>query len=174
MNLDWTADMKHAARFSISLIALYLLTGTAFAQITIAPKTGESLQSYCQRLDRAPTAIRFKCVIEINRLDPATPTTTEKLAFASNDFGKVFEVARRLHRIPASITLPATGPESETIEDPKKPDYLWSSTLQIKRSASGRIERAEYSSRQEGGGGGVKVTRTRAGIIEIQAHSFGD
>jgi len=167
--------MKHAACWTMSLIALCLLAGPASAQITLAPKTGESLQSYCRRLEASATLpTRYRCLIEIDRLDPSHPTTTEKLAFASDDFGKVFEVARRLYRIPGSLSLPAKGPKSQTIEDPNKPDYLWTSVLQIKRSAAGRIEAAEYSSRQEGGGGGVKVTRTKPGIIEIESRSFGD
>lgn len=138
------------------------------------PNPKESLQSYCARLERQAETVRFKCAWQIDWLDPSRPTTSRTIEFETSDFARVFAVARALHGIPASLSLPVQGPAQQTIADPKKPPYLWTSELAIKRSPSGQIESAQYSARGEGGGSGVRVMRKEGGTILIEDGAFGD
>lgn len=163
----------------LALIASLWLFGCATAQAQSrlalpAPKPKESLESYCGRLERQAETIRFRCAWEIDWLDPSRPSTSRRIEFASSDFGRVFEVARALHGIPASLRIPAQGPMEQTVVDPRKPAHLWTSELSIRRSGAGQVERVDYTSRQEGGGSSVRVQRKEGGLIAIEAGAFGD
>jgi hypothetical protein len=161
-----------------ALVGLLTLASTAvLAQSRLtapAPHAKESFQSYCARLERQAQTIRFRCALEMDWLDPARPTVTRRIEFATNDFARVFEIARALHGIPASLRIPAQGPAEQTVVDPKKPAYLWTSELAIRRTASGQLERVDYTARSDGGGSAVRVQRKDPGLVAIESGAFGD
>lgn len=173
--------MRFASTRFVTATCLAVVCSGTFAQAQTAqrlaaplPNPKEALQTYCARLERQAETVRFKCAWQIDWLDPSRPTTSRTVEFATTDFARVFAIARALHGIPASLSLPAQGPAEQTIADPKKPPYLWSSELAIKRSAGGQIESAQYSARGEGGGSGVRVMRKEGGTILIEDGAFGD
>jgi len=159
--------------------AVLCASGTARAQSAARlaaplPNPKESLQAYCARLERQAETIRFKCAWQLDWLDPSRPVSMRSIEFATTDFARVFAIARALHGIPATLSLPAQGPAEQTIADPKKPAYLWTSELMVRRASGGQIERADYTSRGEGGGSGVRVMRKDGGTIVIEEGAFGD
>lgn len=137
------------------------------------PRPKEAFMAYCRRLEASAAHIPFRCTWEMDWRDPGHPSISQRLSFTRANFARAFEVARVLHGIPASLKLPAQGPLEQTLVEPGKPDHVWESELIIRRSASGQIERADYTWRAEGGGRGVRVIRT-ADSIDIESGAFGD
>jgi hypothetical protein len=178
-----------AARLSSLLLAVALLNGPTFAHAagpqSITPQSAapqadiplprakEAFTAYCRRLEASAVHIPFRCTWEMDWRDPGHPSISQRLSFTRASFARAFEVARALHGIPASLKLPAQGPAEQTLVEPSKPEHVWESELTIRRSASGQIERADYTWRAEGGGRGVRVIRT-ADSIDIESGAFGD
>lgn len=168
---------RSRVRLALMVCLGLLASAAAQAQSRLslpAPKPKETLESYCGRLERQAETIRFRCAWEIDWLDPSRPSVSRRIEFASTDFGRVFEVARALHGIPASLLIPAQGAMEQTVVDPRKPAHLWTSELTIRRSGAGQVERVDYTSRQEGSGSSVRVQRKEGGLIAIEAGAFGD
>jgi hypothetical protein len=138
------------------------------------PAAGETFEAWCARLQRAEPFVPFRCSVETDWLDPSHPSRTRRVQLRIADFGAAFELARRLFQVPASVTLPRSGPREQAVEDPGKPAEVWESTLTVARDAAGAPRRASWFERREGSGRTVTVRRIDARTIELGEAAFAD
>jgi len=157
------------------LAMLGALSGEAIAESAIAPmpNSKEAFPAYCARLSRTLPAIQFKCEDITDYSDLSRPTMNRTLTLYAGDFGRAYAIATRLFEIPAGLTLPASGPATQTIVDPRKPANVWTSELIIKRAKPDQITSAAHSFRQEGTGSVTTVSRTGQGLV-VHWRAWGD
>jgi hypothetical protein len=138
------------------------------------PGAGESFEAWCARLRRAEPFVPFRCTREDDWTEPGHPSRTHRIRWAGSDVAQAFELARALFGVPASLTLPRTGPREQTIEDPRKPPEVWESTLALRRAADASLREARWFERREGSGRTVTARRIDSRFVEVSEVAFAD
>ena len=175
--------LRRTLRVAVPPVALALaaaLASPAAAQparpalFPAKPAAGESFEAWCARLPATKPFVPFRCTREDDWTEPGHPSRTQRVRWAGTDVARAFELARALFGVPASVTLPRTGPREQTIEDPRKPSEVWESTLLLKRGADAGLREARWFERREGGGRTVTARRIDARFIEVSEVAFAD
>jgi hypothetical protein len=136
------------------------------------PKSKQSLESYCKQFS-ADNFLK-DCFSKINYIHDTSNNRSEHASFTTDNFGQVFKIASRLYGIPNALVIPTKGSETEVFEEPNKPDNVWISALEITRTKSGLVNKAQYTFRQEGYGYTVQIERKDNDTIEIIHSLFSD
>jgi hypothetical protein len=165
--------MRMRCPAAIALLLAGAVAGSA-PRAQPLPARAESFDAYCTRLESATPFVPFRCIAESDWTDPGHPGRTRRIVLRSTDFERAVDVARRLHKLPDWVAVPAAGPAEQTIEDPAKPASMWESTLKVRRARDGRPQRIDYVQRADGSGRTVTVQRLDARRIEVVEAAFAD
>lgn len=138
------------------------------------PTPDEGFEAWCKRLQDAEPFVPFQCAVEDNWTDPGHPSRTQRVRWPGNDVGGAFELARALFKVPASIVPPPAGPPEQTIEDPRKPEAVWESTLTVRRAPDGSLQELSWYERRDGWGRTVLARRVDDQFVETSEVQFAD
>ena len=103
----------------------------------------------------------------------SNPTEAVTVILPTNKWHEAFSIAQRLFDVPTNFAFPnPKGRENQTINNTKKPDFVFVSDLKIERSNN---ELQKITFLQAGEGYGKKVTITKDGhIMKIESNSVAD
>ncbi len=88
----------------------------------------------------------------------SNPTNTETVLLPTNKWHEAYYIAQKLYDIPLALAFPnPKGRDNQTITNPKKPEYLFSSELKIEREAD-QLKAITYHQAGEGYGSNVTIT----------------
>lgn len=146
----------------------------ASGQQPALPTPGEGFEAWCKRLQGAEPFVPFRCIVEDDWTDSGHPTRVHRVRWPGTDVGRAFELARALFKVPASVAPPPAGPPEQTIEDPRKPDTVWESTLTVRRAPDGSLQELSWYERREAWGRTVLARRVDADFVETSEVQFAD
>lgn len=103
----------------------------------------------------------------------SNPTETIHVNLPTGKWHEAFSIAQRLFDIPNAFAFPnPKGRDSQTINNPKKPDFMFVSDLKVER-LNDELQKITYL--QAGEGYGTTVTITKEGdIIKIESGNVAD
>ncbi|GEQ84971.1 hypothetical protein ULMS_04790 [Patiriisocius marinistellae] len=88
----------------------------------------------------------------------SNPTNTETVLLPTKKWHEAFYIAQKLYDIPLAFSFPnPKGRDAQTVKNPKKPDYMFSSELNVEREAN-LLKTIKYTQAGEGYGSSVTIT----------------
>ena len=92
----------------------------------------------------------------------------------ASSWHEIFYLVRGIYLLPKSFSYPnPSGPDEEIIEEPNKPEEVWSSSMTFTRTDN-TLENITYYYRAEGFGYSIEITKAENEFFSIQHLAFVD
>lgn len=120
------------------------------------PEKGTNAKMYVEDLKATFPKASFS---EATGGTASKPLNTETVLLPTKHWHEAFYIAQKLYDIPMVFNFPnPTGRDNQTIENSKKPEQLWESTLTVERKDN-TLQQIRYRQAAEGFATGVTITK---------------
>lgn len=131
----------------------------------------EDTKAHLLKLKETFPSISF----ESKRTDPDFHEgNIDTFTLPASTWHEAFYVVAGIYDLPKSFGFPnPSGPDKEILEEPNKPEEIWSSDLEVER-ANNTLTKITYGYRAEGFGYSVEITRPNTADFRIEHLAFVD
>lgn len=103
----------------------------------------------------------------------SNPTERILVTLPTNRWHEAYSIAQRLFDVPAALVFPnPAGRDTQTINNPKTPDYMFVSDLKVERKDN-QLQKITYSQAGEGYGSQVIITK-EGDLMTIESSTVAD
>ena len=143
---------------------------TGYLSTLFPPEKNGQAEQYIEDLKATHAAALYNRVVGGTA---SNPTESVTVVLPTNKWHEAFSISQRLFDIPTAFAFPnPKGRDSQTINNPKKPEFIFVSDLKVER-LNNELQKITYF--QSGEGYGSTVTITKVGeTMKVESSNVAD